>query len=211
MIPHLFFYHLAILELLWVCVMLSYIWPSQCTGAPQKPAELGKPPRKRSHEPTLFGGLTHKPPCALCEQEAAYSKPQPPVRPDPMLPPTRRPRAIDTSQHFCPHSTCDYRGWSRLGNIRANGHPNGGPWRQFQCTACNGYFLETHGTLLHGKRVVVELMVRLLACLAEELGIRATIRVFEGAPHTVLQWLVDAAEQLRAFARSFLCDVHVEQ
>jgi hypothetical protein len=35
--------------------------------------------------------------------------------------------------------------------------------------------------------------------------------VFEVAPNTVLAWLVEAAEHLRAFSRSFLCDVHVEQ
>ena len=39
----------------------------------------------------------------------------------------RRPRAIDTSRHFCPHATCDYRGWLGLGNLRPNGHPNGAP------------------------------------------------------------------------------------
>src|SRR5215475_6195613 len=52
-----------------------------------------------------------------------------------------------TSRHFCPHATCDYRGWLGLGNLRANGHPNGGPWRQFHCTACDGYFPEHHGTI----------------------------------------------------------------
>ena len=57
----------------------------------------------------------------------------------------------------------------------------------------------------------MELIVRVLACLAEGLGIRATARVFEVAPHTVLQWLVEAAEQLRAFSAYFLCDLHLEQ
>jgi transposase-like protein len=64
---------------------------------------------------------------------------------------------------------------------------------------------------LHGKRVAVELIVRVLACLAEGLGIRATARVFEVDPNTVLQWLVEAADQLEAFSRYFLCDVHVHQ
>jgi transposase-like protein len=113
--------------------------------------------------------------------------------------------------HFCPHSHCDYRGWLGLNNLRANGHPNGGPWRQFQCTACEGYFPEHHGTIFHGKQVAVELIVRVLACLAEGLGIRATARVFEVAPHTVLHWLVEAAEQLQAFSSYFLCEVHVQQ
>jgi hypothetical protein len=59
--------------------------------------------------------------------------------------------------------------------------------------------------------VSVELIVRALACLAEGLGIRATARVFEVAPNTVLSWLVEAAEQLQAFSDHFLCDVHVRQ
>jgi len=128
-----------------------------------------------------------------------------------MPPPHRRPRAIDTSQHFCPHAGCDYRGWLGLGNLRANGHPSSGPWRQFHCTSCKGYFLETHGTIFHGKQATVELIVRVLACLAEGLGIRATARVFEVDANTVLQWLVEAAEQLRAFFAYFLCHLHLEQ
>jgi len=71
--------------------------------------------------------------------------------------------------------------------------------------------LETHGTLFHGKQAAVELIVRVLACLAEGLGIRATARVFEVDANTVLHWLVEAAEQLRAFSAYFLCDLHVEQ
>jgi len=118
---------------------------------------------------------------------------------------------VDTSQHFCPHTGCRYRGWLGLGNLRANGHPSGGPWRQFQCTACEGYFLETHGTLFHGKQVAVALIVHVLACLAEGLGIRATARVFEVDPNTVLRWLVEAAEQLTAFSAYCLCEVHVNQ
>jgi IS1 family transposase len=128
------------------------------------------------------------------------------------MPPThRRPRGVDTSRHFCPHPGCHYRGWLGLGNLRANGHPSGGPWRQFHCTSCQGYFLETHGTIFHGKHAEVERIVHVLACLAEGLGIRATARVFAVAPNTVLQWLVEAAEQLRVFSTYFLCDLHVEQ
>jgi hypothetical protein len=70
--------------------------------------------------------------------------------------------------HFCPQSDCDYRGWLALGNLRAHGHPGGGPRRQFYCTSCKGYFLETHGTLFHGKQAAVERIVRVLACLAED-------------------------------------------
>jgi transposase-like protein len=111
--------------------------------------------------------------------------------------------------HFCPHLNGDYGGWLGLNNLRANGHPSGGSWRQFYCLGCGGYFLETHGTIFHGRQAAVELIVRVLACVAEGLGIRATARVFEVDPNTVLRWLVEAADQLQAFSRYFLCEVHV--
>jgi transposase-like protein/IS1 family transposase len=93
----------------------------------------------------------------------------------------------------------------------SNGHPSGGPWRQLYCSRCQGYFLETHGTVFHGKRVAVEILVRVIACLAEGLGIRGAARVFEVDPNTVLDWLVEAAEQLRAFSQYFLRDLHLTQ
>src|SRR5215467_3955644 len=210
MVSHLFYYQLALLALVWLFVLL-HVAESQ-RGAPISPTATPiKPKSKRSNEPKPFRGLTHKPHCALCARDTAHPQAPPPVPPDPMPPTHRRPRAIDTSQHFCPHAGCDYRGWLGLGNLCANGHPSGGPWRQLHCTSCQGYFLETHGTLFYGKQAAVELIVHVLACLAEGLGIRATARVFEVAPNTVLQWLVEAAEQLRAFSASFLCDLHLEQ
>jgi hypothetical protein len=211
MIPHLVYYQLVILVLLWLCVMLPHLWPSPSGGTPKPPGNPITPKRKRSREPKPFTGLTHKPHCALCEQAVEQCTPAPPRRPDPMPPTNRRPRTVDTSMHFCPHTNCDYRGWLGLHNLRANGHPNGGAWRQFHCLGCNGFFLEHHGTILHGKQAAVELIVRVLTCLAEGLGIRATGRVFEVDANTVLHWLADAAEQLRVFAAYFLCDVHVEQ
>lgn len=211
MIPPHFYYQLVVWGLLWLCVMLHLAWSSPDITPQTKPSLPITPRRKRSNAPKPFTGLTHKPPCALCEHEAAHPHAPPPAPPEPMPPTNRRPRAIDTSRHFCPHPGCRYRGWPGRGNLRANGHPNGGPWRQFQCTACDGYFPEHHGTIFHGKRVPAELMVRVLACLAEGLGIRATARVFERDPNTVLGWLVEAADQLTAFTRYFLCDVHVRQ
>jgi IS1 family transposase len=77
--------------------------------------------------------------------------------------------------------------------------------------SCRGFFYETHGTIFHGKRSSPELIVHVIACLAEGLGIRGTARVFEIDPNTVLQWLVEAAEQLQAFSAYFLHDVHLNQ
>jgi hypothetical protein len=167
MIPDQFSYQLVVLGLLWLFVMLHCAWPSRGVTTQTQPSTPIIPRRKRSNDAKPFTGLTQKPYCALCAHEATH----PPVRPAPpqQLPPTnRQPREVDTSRHFCPHAHCASRGWLGLGNLRANGHPSGGLWRQCHCTACDGYFPEHYGTIFHGKRVAVELIVRVLACWAED-------------------------------------------
>src|SRR5262249_26528228 len=99
--------------------------------------------------------------------------------------------------------------WVGRGNIQANGHPGGGPWRQLHCIAWGGSFREPHGPLFHGQRVPAELLVRVAGTLAEGLGIRVVARVFEVDPNTVLGWLSEAADHLQAFSRYCLHDLQV--
>jgi len=191
--------------------MLQWAWLSDATTASPTPPPLTPPRRKHSCEPKPFAGLICKPHCDACAH-ASDLRSEAPYTPPPRIVPTRgRRRQIDTSTHFCPNPACAYQGWVGWGNLRANGHPNGGPWRQLLCVVCHRYFLEPLGTLFHGKRASVELIVRVIACRAEGLGIRGTARVFEVDPNTVLQWLIEAAEQLQAFSRYGLHDVHVKQ
>src|SRR5215471_12429876 len=206
MVSTLLFSQLVLIALLWLCLVFQWAWArDRATTHPMPPR------RTRRREPNPFVGLLRKPYCDACES-ASDPRPHAPAAPPPRLVMTRgRRRQVDTSHHFCPNPECAYRGWVGWGNLRANGHPNSGPWRQLLCIACRGYFLETLGTIFHGKRASVELIVRVLACLAEGLGIRGTARVFEVDPNTVLQWLVDAAEQLQAFSRHVLHDVRVRQ
>src|SRR6266699_6521930 len=186
------------------------MWPSDAATCPTTP-EPPPPVPKRHRAPKPFAGLTKKPHCDACAH-ASDLRSEAPCPPPPRIVPTRgRRRQVNTSTHFCPNPDCPYRGWVGWGNLRANGHPNGGPWRQLLCVVCRRSFLETLGTLFHGKRVSVELIVRVIACLAEGLGIRGTARGCEVAPKTVLQWLVEAAEHLQASSRHFLHDMHVNQ
>jgi hypothetical protein len=211
MVSELFFYQLVLVALMWLCLMLQWAWPSDSAAACPPPLEPTPLPPKRHREPKPFAGLTTKPPCDACEHGTA-PRPQAPSTPPPRIVPIRgRRRHVDTSTHFCPNPDCVYRGWVGWGNLRANGHPNGGPWRQLLCVVCRGYFLETLGTIFHGKRSSPDLIVRVIACLAEGLGIRGTARVFEVDPNTVLQWLVEAAEQLRAFSQHVLHGIRVRQ
>src|SRR5499426_390387 len=168
MVSHLFFYQLGLIALVWLCVILHWVWPSNPATA--DPTTLAPtPPRpKRRREPKPFAGLTTKPHCDACAHVSA-PRPHPPSAPPPRIVMTRgRRRQVDTSMHFCPNPDCAYRGWVGWGNLRANGHPSGGPWRQLLCLACRGYFLETLGTIFHGKRASVDLIVRVIACLAED-------------------------------------------
>src|SRR5262249_35860288 len=67
------------------------------------------------------------------------------VRPDPLPPTHRRPRTVDTSTHFCPHTDSVYRGWLGLGNLRANGHPNGGHGTSFTASVATAIFRSIRG------------------------------------------------------------------
>src|SRR3989441_116117 len=209
MVSPLFFYQLVLIALVWLCVMLHWAWPSGPAAA-CPPPELPPLLPKRKREPTPFAGLTTKPPCDTCEHATA-PRPQAPAAPPRIVMTRGRRRQVDTSTHFCPNPDCAYHGWVGWGNLRANGHPSGGSWRQLLCVVCRRSFLETLGTLFYDKRTSVELIVRVIACLAEGLGIRGTARVFEVDPNTVLQWLVEAAEQLQAFSQHVLHDVRVRQ
>jgi len=168
MVSHLFFYQLTLIALIWLCVMLHWAWPSDSVAACPSTLNPTPPRPKRHRAPKPFAGFIKKPHCDACEH-ATTPRPQAPVAPPPRLVPMRgRRRQVDISAHFCPNPDCAYRGWVGWGNLRANGHPNGGPWRQLYCTRCEGYFQETHGTPLHGKRVAPEKLVWAVGALAED-------------------------------------------
>jgi len=211
MASNLLFYQLLLVTLVCLCCVLHALWPGARTGVRPTLLQPRSPRSKRSREPKPFAGLLHKPLCAACEQAAA-SGPTASRTPPPLITYARgRKRTIDSRQQFCPDFDCAYYSWLGRGNIRANGHPGGTPWRQFQCVSCLGYFHQLHGTPLHGKHVSIDKLVWAVGALAEGLGIRAVARVFEVDPNTVLHWLVEVAEHLTAFSQHFLHNVRVTQ
>jgi IS1 family transposase len=207
MVDNRLFYALLLVVLLWLGSILDEAWSRHRSATCPTTRKPATPSHKHSRDPKPFAGLTHKPRCPACEQARAPGSPAPLVPPPRLLSPQGRPRQVDTSEQFCPAPCCAYYGWGGLGNIRANGYPSGGRWRQFQCRSCKKYFLETHGTPLHGKRVPPEVLVWAVKALAEGLGIRAVARVFAVDPNTVLQWLIEGADQAAAFSRYFLHEV----
>jgi hypothetical protein len=136
-----------------VFILLVVLSRWRCRGAQATPV-VTKPSRAK-RDPKPFAGLTRKPDCPACEQEAGGqpSASAPNTPPPRMLFTRGRRRHVDTTGHFCPHAACSYHGRVGWENIRANGHPNGRRWRQLVCLGCKQHFLETHGTPFHGKHV----------------------------------------------------------
>jgi hypothetical protein len=199
-------------------VLAVYIWLvlNQWSIWEMSGQERGKPSRKRRHEaqhsgePRPFPGLSQKPICEACEKEEGEEKSEVAVPPK-MVSGRGRPAEVDTSRQFCPNEGCRYYGRVGWGNIVANSHPGGGPWRQFHCKVCGSWFLETHGTVFFGRREAVPLVLLVLAALVEGLGIRAAGRVFGPDPNTVESWLVAAAKQMMALAAYVMVDLELEQ
>jgi transposase-like protein len=203
-------FELACYPLAWIFLILVMLLCRQLWRSGKSTSAVPKPPRaKRAPQP--FAGLTRQPDCDLCHSQGWSQSPAPSAPPPRMIVTRGHRRRVETTGHFCPHATCVYHGRVDWGNLRANGHPNGRRWRQLYCLGCGGYFLETLGTPFHGKQVEPDKLVWAIAALAEGLGIRAVARIFEADPNTVLGWLVEAADHLEAFSRSFVHDVDVEQ
>ncbi len=74
MVSHLLFYQLTLIALVWLCVMLHWVWPSDAPTCPPPP-EPTPPVPKRHREPKPFAGLTTKPPCDACEHGTTPPEP----------------------------------------------------------------------------------------------------------------------------------------
>jgi IS1 family transposase/transposase-like protein len=167
--------------------------------------------RSSAGQEALLEGLTEAPYCPACEAAKDKSAREP-GKPAPRINQLRgRPHEVDTSNHYCPNKDCRYFGWVNRGNIRSNGHPNSGRWRQLECVVCQCYFMETTGTIFFGKQTPPEIIWRALKALAEGLGIRATARVFDVDPNTVEAWLREAAKHMEAVSRHLLHDLQLTQ
>jgi hypothetical protein len=144
MVHDLLFHTLLLFGILGLSMSLIWVWRQRHAATSHATTQATR--RAPGHKP--FPGLTRKPSCVTCEDRAQEQVKASPTAPSPMVPRRGCPRTVDTQHQFCPSPHCAYYGWVGFGNVRANGHPSGGRWRQLQCVACGTYFLETHGRLL---------------------------------------------------------------
>jgi hypothetical protein len=99
-----------------VLMLLVILSRRLCHSGKATPASA-KPPRAK-RDPKAFAGLTRKPECLVCEQEAeSQPSTSAPNAPPPRMTFTRgRRRDVETTGHFCPQATCAYHGRVGWGN-----------------------------------------------------------------------------------------------
>jgi hypothetical protein len=80
MVSHLFFYQLTLVALVWLCVMLQWVWPSDSAAACPT-SQAPPPPRpKRRRAPKPFEGFIKRPHGDACAHATA-PRPPPPLHP----------------------------------------------------------------------------------------------------------------------------------
>jgi hypothetical protein len=135
MVHDLLFHAFLLHGILWLYVILK--WERRQRHAATSHVTTRATRRSHANQPLL--GFIHKPSCATCEDGAQEQAKAPLVAPSPMVTIRQCPRTVDTQHHFGPSPHCAYYGRVGFGNVRANGHPNGGRWRHLQCLACATY------------------------------------------------------------------------
>jgi hypothetical protein len=74
MVSNLCFYQLMLIALVWLCLMLHGLWPTEPAAEHLTTAPPIPPSRKRSKVPKPFPGLTRQPHCDACAQDEDVSE-----------------------------------------------------------------------------------------------------------------------------------------
>jgi IS1 family transposase len=127
-----------------------------------------------------------------------------------------RPATIITNHFFCTTDGC--RGFHITGPhldhwiVGCGTYSACGETRQLlQCKWCGAKFSETRNTVFFGLNTPSKTIYLALACLAENMGIRATSRVFGVKKETVLLWLRRAGEHCTIVSDYLMRNLQVEQ
>ena len=111
---------------------------------------------------------------------------------------------------FCPNPNCD-----RFNNTHDHALIKHGQTKQdkqrYRCKACGKPFSENKGTLFYGKQKPPDLIIETLLLIAEGTGIRATARIKNIHPETVLTWLKEAAGHTEEIEHILLEDYRVDR
>ncbi len=116
----------------------------------------------------------------------------------------------------CPNKTCQAHG--KFGDdpqshiVGNDTYAACGEMRQlYLCQLCKTTFSETKHTAFFGLKTDRKTVCRVLKSLAEGTGIRATARIFEIKPETVLDWLRKAGQHCEQVSAYLIQDLELSQ
>lgn len=115
---------------------------------------------------------------------------------------------------FCPNPACPAYGKLQREQAQANLKKIGKTPRgvqRYQCKICGKTFTETTGTLFFHKHTQAEVILEVLALLAEGNRISTLTRVKGIKEDTILSWLREAARHSRAVDEVLMKDFRIQR
>jgi len=112
---------------------------------------------------------------------------------------------------FCPNPDCaDFRKLQidHQHNLIKYGHTKAGRQR-YLCQTCQQTFTETKGTLFYRGRTPAEEILQTLAHVAEGNRISSLTRTTGHKEDTILEWLREAAQQVKAIEAVLMADCRI--
>ena len=113
---------------------------------------------------------------------------------------------------FCPNAACPEYGKvqseTTQTNLKKIGHTPRGVQR-YQCKTCGKTFTETRGTIFYRKHASEEVLLEVLALLAEGTRISTLTRVKGIKEDTILRWLREAAQHADQVDAVLMKDFHL--
>jgi transposase-like protein len=115
---------------------------------------------------------------------------------------------------FCPNEACsDYgklQDKQSKRNIKKHGHTTKGVQR-FRCRSCDQTFTATKGTIFYRRRTPAEVILEVLAFLAEGVRISTLSRVKGHKEDTILDWLKEAGQHVAEIEAMLLANYQLER
>jgi len=118
---------------------------------------------------------------------------------------------VDLSDHYCPNSGCEKYGIRDKGNIIFVREYGKHGQKLLKCDVCEKTFSDRRGTIFWGKTHSEETILRVLKCLCEGNGIRATERITGVTQKTIISWLNEAALHCKEVSDYLVCNLHLTE
>jgi len=122
---------------------------------------------------------------------------------------------LDVKEYFCPNPNCKFYGLRNFGNLVKAGtykRKHSIDTKQLlKCNVCNFRFSETHSTIFAGSHYSDDTIRRIIVCIAEGNGIRATARILGLSKDCVNKVVLKAGNYAEMMLSNLLRSLHLNE